>query len=73
MAIIKKSTNREFPGGLVVRILGFTAVARVQSLVGKLRSHKPHSKAKEKPKKSLNNKCWRRCGQRGTLILLVAK
>ena len=33
----------DFPGGPVVRTCAFTAVAWVQSLVGELRSHKPHS------------------------------
>ena len=40
-----KTFFREFPGGLVVRIWHFTAVAQVQSLVGELRSHKPHGMA----------------------------
>ena len=35
----KKSFNREFSGGLVVKTQPFTAVAYVQSLVWKLRSH----------------------------------
>ena len=44
---LKKRTVREFPGGLVVRILG-TAVAWVHSLVRELRSCKPHGVAKKK-------------------------
>ena len=41
---------REFPGGIVVRITGFHAMARVQSLVGELRSCKPHGTAQKKRK-----------------------
>ena len=40
----------EFPGDLVVRIRAFTAGARVQSLVGELRSLKLCSVAKKKKK-----------------------
>ena len=42
-----------FGSSLVVQWLGlsaFTAVARVQSLVGQLRSHKPSGEAKKKKK-----------------------
>ena len=45
-----KSSMREFPGGLVVRIPGFHCWGRVQSLVGKLRSCKPCGAAKKKKK-----------------------
>lgn len=37
-----KKWSREFPRGPVVRTLYFHAVARVQYLVGELRSRKPH-------------------------------
>ena len=45
---IKKCFIREFPGGLVVRILAFTAVARVRSLVGELKSLKLWGMAKKR-------------------------
>ena len=44
---IKKCFIREFPGGLVVRIPAFTAVARVRSLVGELKSLKLWGLAKK--------------------------
>ena len=44
--------RREFPVGLVVRILVFTAMAQVQSLVGELRSRKLQGVAKKKKKRS---------------------
>ena len=45
-----KMKNRKFPGGLVVRIPGFSLLwdSGVQSLIGELRSHKPHSMVKNK-------------------------
>ena len=45
--ILIKEEGGEFPGGLVVRSWAFTAVAWVQSLIGELRSCKPHSTAKD--------------------------
>ena len=50
---------RKLGNSLAVRWLGlhaFTAVARVQSLVGEIRSHKPQgtAKKKEKKRKTLN-------------------
>ena len=48
----KKSTW--FPGSPVVRTWHFTAMAWVQSLVGELRSRKPHGVAKKKKKKKVN-------------------
>lgn len=45
---IKKCFIREFPSGLVVRIPAFTAVARVRSLVGELKSLKLWGMAKKK-------------------------
>ena len=41
-----KQKTREFPGGLVVNIPYFTALARVQSLGRELRSCKPCGVAK---------------------------
>ena len=66
MAIIKKSTSREL---LAVQWLGlhaFTARAWVGSLVGELRSCKPRGTAP--PQMFINNKCWRGCGEKGTLL-----
>ena len=40
----------------MLRILGFAAVAWVQSLVGELRSCKPHSTVKKKKKKKEREK-----------------
>ena len=37
-----KSQERDFPGGPVVKTWPSNAGARVQSLVGELRSHMPH-------------------------------
>ena len=42
----KKKSLWELPGGLVVKIWAFTAMAQVQSLVQELRSHKPFDVAK---------------------------
>ena len=44
----------EFPACLVVRTCAFIAVSQVQSLVGELRSRKPHGTA-EKTNKNLTN------------------
>ena len=46
--------NRDFPGGLVVRIPAFTAMALVLSLVGELRSHKLCSVTKKQKRKGKN-------------------
>ena len=42
----------DFPGGSVVKIALSMQGARVQSLVGALRSHMPHHTAKKKKKKA---------------------
>jgi len=47
---------KKFPDGPVVRTLHLTAGALVQSLVRELKSHKPHSAAKNKMLFRLNNK-----------------
>ena len=43
-----KSLQKRVPHGQVVRILTFTAMVQVQSLVGELRSCKPCGMAKKK-------------------------
>ena len=48
--IHEKGSNREFPGGPLVRTLRFTSRAWVQSLVGELRSYKLCSATKKKKK-----------------------
>ena len=51
-AIIKKSTNREFPDGPMVRTQCFHC----------------WGPGAAKKKKVNNNKCWRGCGEKGTLL-----
>ena len=48
--------NREFPGGPMVRTQWLSLQARVQSLVGELRSHKPLGQKKKKREKFINKK-----------------
>lgn len=43
---ISDGTSREFPSGPVGRLSAFTAMAQDQSLMGELRSHRPHGLAK---------------------------
>ena len=61
------------PGNsLAVQWLGlgaFTEVARVQCLVGELRSHKPHGVAKKKPKRIIQPAT--RIGPAMSLVLQV--
>ena len=65
IAIIKKF--REFPGGPVIRTQLFSLLrVQVQSLVGEIISCKMWSVAKKKKKP--NNKYWRGCGEKGTLL-----
>ena len=47
--------GRDFPGGPVVKTALPTQRAWVQSLVGELRSHKPHCAAQKKKKKKKEN------------------
>ena len=46
--LLKNNRNREFSGGLVVRIPGFHCVAWVQALVRELRSHRQLGVVKRK-------------------------
>ena len=55
--LLKKSRNREFSGGLVVRIPGFHCVAWVQALVRELRSHKQLGLVKKKERKKISQYC----------------
>ena len=43
---ISDYTSREFPSGQAGRFRAFTATAQDQSLIGELRSHRPHGLAK---------------------------
>ena len=61
MASIQTSTNRNFPGGPVVKTLLPLQGVWVRSLVGELRSRMLHGaawpKVKKKKKKFTSNKC----------------
>lgn len=43
----------EFPGGRVVRILGFTAISHFQSLLRELRPHKLSGAVKKRKKETI--------------------
>ena len=49
----QKLCLRNFPGSSVVSIVLSLLRVQVQSLVGELRSHKPHSVAKKKKRESV--------------------
>ena len=50
LGTLLENVDREFPGGLVVRIPGFRCFGLVQSLVRELRFCKSRSTAKKKKK-----------------------
>ena len=56
IAGVKNLINREFPGGPMVRTQWLSLQARVQSLVGELRSHKPLGQKKKKEREKFINK-----------------
>ena len=66
-ASIKKSTNREFPGGLVVKTLCLECRrCGFDHRSGNLypTCHAAWQKVKQTNKKPINNKCRRGCGER---------
>ena len=56
LGTLLENVDREFPGGLVVRIPGFRCFGLVQSLVRELRFCKSRSTAKKKKKKKKKKK-----------------
>ena len=66
--LLKKNRNREFSGGLVVRIPGFHCVAWVQALVRELRSHRQLSLVKKKKERKYYNIAMLKKEQKSVVI-----
>ena len=66
--LLKKNRNREFSGGLVVRIPGFHCVAWVQALVRELRSHRQLGLVKKKKERKYYNIAMLKKEQKSVVI-----
>ena len=66
--LLKKNRNREFSGGLVVRIPGFHCVAWVQALVRELRSHRQLRLVKKKKERKYYNIAMLKKEQKSVVI-----